>query len=177
MVKQPILSSRINFSLATFAPHSCSLYYVFCDTICRHGIQNPYPRLWKGSIEIDVTTFALFGYDSGCGTVGRAVASDTRGPRFGSRHRQILNLCTVNCIERTKINKKRPGMAQFWNFLLHILNVSVLFIIALIPRLNREHYWLRLSASCLRWCKPVNNNQMMKSKDCLNLSLLLWNCF
>ena len=29
MVKQPILSSRINFSLATFAPHSCSLYYVF----------------------------------------------------------------------------------------------------------------------------------------------------
>ena len=25
---------------------------------------------------------------SGCGSVGKAVASDTRGPRFESRHRQ-----------------------------------------------------------------------------------------
>ena len=29
---------------------------------------------------------------SGCGTVGRAVASDTRDPRLESSHRQILNL-------------------------------------------------------------------------------------
>ena len=37
-----------------------------------------------------------------CGTVGRAVASDTRGPQFESRHWQNLyieHLFTVNCVE------------------------------------------------------------------------------
>ena len=29
-------------------------------------------------------------WGNGCGSVGRAVASDTRGPRFKSRHRQFL---------------------------------------------------------------------------------------
>ena len=56
---------------------------------------------------------------SGCGSVGRAVASDTRGPRFESSHRQkFINieqlLYTVNCVmKRQKIKKKRPGMAHF----------------------------------------------------------------
>ena len=39
---------------------------------------------------------------SGCGSVGRAVASNTRGPRFESSHRQkfinIEHLYTVNCV-------------------------------------------------------------------------------
>ena len=45
---------------------------------------------------------------------GRAVASDTRDPRFKSSHRQtfIEHLFTVNCVEKTKIKKKRPGMAH-----------------------------------------------------------------
>ena len=36
---------------------------------------------------------------SGCGSVGRAVASDTRGPRFESSHRRnfIMNMFTNNC--------------------------------------------------------------------------------
>ena len=51
---------------------------------------------------------------SGCGSVGRAVASNTRGPRFESSHRQNLywTLFTVSCQEKTKIKKKRPGMAH-----------------------------------------------------------------
>ena len=55
----------------------------------------------------------------GCGSVGRAVISDTRGPRFESSHRQIfINieqlLYTINCVlKRRKIKKKRPGMAHF----------------------------------------------------------------
>ena len=46
---------------------------------------------------------------SGCGSVGRAVTSHTRGPRFESRHRQIFIehlFSTVNCtycIEKTEI--------------------------------------------------------------------------
>ena len=46
---------------------------------------------------------------SGCGLVGRAVASDSRGQQFESSHRQYL-LCQ-NCIEKTKIkqNEDRKG--------------------------------------------------------------------
>ena len=54
----------------------------------------------------------LFDYNnqkegSGCGSVGRAVASDTRGTRFESCHWQYLcwafiYLFTINCIEKTK---------------------------------------------------------------------------
>ena len=53
---------------------------------------------------------------SGCGSVGRAVAFDTRGPRFDSSHWQnfIEHLFIINCIEKMKINKKRPGMAHFF---------------------------------------------------------------
>ena len=54
---------------------------------------------------------------SGCGAVGRAVAFKTRCPRFDSSHRQnfIEHLFIINCIEKTKINKKkRPGMAHFF---------------------------------------------------------------
>ena len=52
---------------------------------------------------------------SGCGSVGRAVASDSRGPRFESHHRQknYIEHFTVNCIEKTKIKKKRLGRAHF----------------------------------------------------------------
>ena len=50
---------------------------------------------------------------SGCGSVGRAVASDTRGPQFESSHRRTfiknIYLPIVNCTEKTKIKKKRPG--------------------------------------------------------------------
>ena len=42
---------------------------------------------------------------SGCGSVGRAVASDARGLQFESSHRQTfildIYLFTVNCIEKT----------------------------------------------------------------------------
>ena len=48
---------------------------------------------------------------SGCGSGGRAVASDTRDPLFEFSQRQIL--LTLNCIEKTKIIKLRQGMAQF----------------------------------------------------------------
>ena len=57
---------------------------------------------------------------SGCGSVGRAVAFDTRGPRFNSSHQQnfiehlFVNLFINKCIEKTKINKKRPKMAHFF---------------------------------------------------------------
>ena len=42
--------------------------------------------------------------------MGRVVAFDTRDPRFKSGHQQIL--LTINCIEKTKIKKKRLGIAH-----------------------------------------------------------------
>ena len=51
---------------------------------------------------------------SGCGSFGRVVASDTKGPRFESSYwRNFICVFTINCIEETKIKKKRPGMAYF----------------------------------------------------------------
>ena len=49
------------------------------------------------------------GIGCGCGSVGRAVASNTRGLQFKSSHRQNLycTLLTVNCIEKTKNKEKR----------------------------------------------------------------------
>ena len=50
---------------------------------------------------------------------GRAVASDARGLWFESSHRQTfitdIYLFTVNCIEETKIKRKRLRMAHFYN--------------------------------------------------------------
>ena len=54
---------------------------------------------------------------SSCGSVGRAVASDSRGPRFESSHRQniyIEHLFTVNCIEKTKITEKEAGIGPLF---------------------------------------------------------------
>ena len=76
-----------------------------------------YVAVWKENIlSCLVTLHRLLG--SGCGSVGRAVASDPRGPRFEFSHWQTFKskiyLFTVNCIEKTKIKKKRPGMAHFY---------------------------------------------------------------
>ena len=51
---------------------------------------------------------------SGCGSVGRAVASDGRGPRFESSHRQNdIEQCLLSTVlKRQKINKKRPGIVS-----------------------------------------------------------------
>ena len=55
---------------------------------------------------------------SGCGSVGRAVASNTRSPWFESSHQQIFiqNSClpiVVNYIEKTQIKKKEAVNGLF----------------------------------------------------------------
>ena len=48
---------------------------------------------------------------SGCGLVGRVVASDIRCLGFVSSHQQIF--LDVNCIKKTKIEKKEAGNGPF----------------------------------------------------------------
>ena len=64
--------------------------------------------------------FSFSPMGSGCGKVGRAVASDTRVPRFESSHRQLLlNVYLLLTVCGKDENKEyRPGMAHlkksFW---------------------------------------------------------------
>ena len=53
---------------------------------------------------------------SGCGSIDKAVVSDTRGPRFESRHRRSVywTLLAANCIEKAKIKKNRLETAHFF---------------------------------------------------------------
>ena len=53
---------------------------------------------------------------SGCGAVGRAVASDTRGPGFESSHRQLLlNIYLLLAVCRKDENKeKEAGNGPFF---------------------------------------------------------------
>ena len=61
---------------------------------------------------------------SGCGSVGRAIASDSRGPLFVSSHQHDLyRAITVNFIEKTKIKRKEAGNGPFlkssWQYVLN----------------------------------------------------------
>ena len=106
---------------------------------------------------------------SGCGSVGRAVASNARGPRFESSHWQpfISDIClfTVNCIEKTKINEKRPGMADFFKkkkgplrhalFVSYFIFVFPLWHVTLLLHQIVLQYWSldlwRLSPKIFEW--------------------------
>ena len=50
---------------------------------------------------------------SGCGSVGRAVAFKTRGPRFESSHQQkfiyILNICFLSTVYWKEENKEKEA--------------------------------------------------------------------
>ena len=56
-------------------------------------------------------------------SVGRAVASNFRGPRFESSHWQKY-IFNIYCIEKTKIKKKMPRMANFFK----IFNFQGIFL-------------------------------------------------
>ena len=49
---------------------------------------------------------------SGCDSVGRAVASDTGGPRLETSHRQNF-IIIIFSVEKTKIKKKDTGNGAF----------------------------------------------------------------
>ena len=66
----------------------------------------------NSSAIICLLIFSSHWIGSDCCSVGRVVASTTRGPWFESSHCKfnIEHLFTVNCIEKMKIKNKRPGM-------------------------------------------------------------------
>ena len=68
-------------------------------------------RLASCLIELDLTK--QVNMCSGCGSVGRVVASNSRGPRFESSHRQnfiyMLNICLLSTVCWKDENKEKKG--------------------------------------------------------------------
>ena len=91
---------------------------------------------------------------SGCGSVGRVVASDTRGPRFKSSHRQkfiyILNICLLSTVYWKEKNKeKEAGYGPFFkkhqvesseSRIFWTLNFEPSFAFRLLPR--QIEFWI-----------------------------------
>ena len=70
-------------------------------------------KLRHSTIFYDIVKEQIKG--GGCGSVGRAVASNSRGLWFeSSHHKKLYWTFSVNCIEKTKIKTKRPRMARFF---------------------------------------------------------------
>ena len=67
-------------------------------------------------MELSVKIVQIVQMGSGCGAVGRAVASDTRGPGFESSHRQLLlNIYLLLTVCRKDENKgKEAGNGHFF---------------------------------------------------------------
>ena len=61
--------------------------------------------------EMEKKQFSKWG--NGCSSFGREVIFDTRDQQFESSHRQFF--IAINCIEKTKKRKKKPGMGQIEN--------------------------------------------------------------
>ena len=87
----------------------CRRYWRMTVSKCRGFFFSPLSKILKQQCQ-----------GSGCSSVGRAVASDIRGPRFESSHRQkfiyIEHLFIVYCqlcIEKTKIKKKEAVDGPF----------------------------------------------------------------
>ena len=52
---------------------------------------------------------------SGCGTVARVVASDTRGPGFEFSNRQLLlNICFLSTVYKDENKEKEARNVQFF---------------------------------------------------------------
>ena len=85
---------------------------------------------------------------SGCGSVGRAVASDTRGPRFESSHRQkfiyILNICLLSTVFWKDENKeKEAGNGPF---------LKKKFAETFVCRVGSRYYSTAIALKCSEPC-------------------------
>ena len=81
-----------------------------------HDSENLYHIHCKVCISLEGQIIRVGTGGSGCGAVGRAVASDTRGPGFESSHQQLLlNIYLLLTVCRKDENKeKEAGNGRFF---------------------------------------------------------------
>ena len=91
LIGSPICRKRISLKSGVAGSHRVKDFRRHVRFRAGHRVHE---LVWK--------TKTIIFLGSGCGSVGRAVASNTRGPRFESSHRQkfinIEHLYTVNCV-------------------------------------------------------------------------------
>ena len=86
-------------------------YWTWCWILMQKFSLIPFEFVKNVSTSLRVVNFCENGQWL-CGSVGRAVASDTRGPRLESCHWQTI--CLLSTVYwKDKIKKKRPGIAHF----------------------------------------------------------------
>ena len=113
-------------------------------------------NLWKSFKNLPCLLIH-FGLGSGCGSVGKAVASNTRSQRLKSSHEQNfrLNIFTVNCKNKRKM---WPGKAHLNNSLWHDQTESIIFQVEKVLNfIVRTFFCLRRQLkgiSSLRWDSP-----------------------
>ena len=88
---------------------------------------------------------------SGCGSVGRRVYSDTRGPWFELGHWRILfRTFTVNfSVLKRRKRKKRPGMAHFFKQMLS--NGRIMLRQTLSTRRSRRRKKIIVGCEVIGW--------------------------
>ena len=98
---------------------------------------------------------------SGCGSVSRAVASDSWGLQLESINWQKLYWTfTVNCIEKTKIKKNRPGLAHLKKMLFpYVSKISINRFYA------RSFWWNFCWPLALKMLQSNLKNTYFKSKQ------------
>ena len=104
---------------------------------------NIYDRLWLIASIHGLKKQTNLPLGSGCGSVGIAVASNTRGPRFESSHRQtfIFNICLLwTVLKSRKLRKNRPGMAHLKSKLNLPISVPTLISVQNRGRQFSSHY-------------------------------------
>ena len=114
------LTYLISKKLISFWPNLCgndNSLKRFCSFIAsplRQSQWNLYSFFLSFSLSILFYLSHEYGWVSGCGSVGRAVASNTRGPGIESSELQnfIRDIFTDNCC-KGEIKKKRQGVALF----------------------------------------------------------------
>ena len=97
-----------------------------------------------------------------CGSAGRAVASDTRGPWFESSHQQMSFVGTINCIEQTLIKSKETWNATILSYskpvqesIFFIVDCFCLILVLLIQQHNKNRGYLRAKQGALTlWASP-----------------------
>ena len=95
-----LVAQRIGLPIVLFIPTSTPAMMI-------QRLKVSLSEVWgheAGLLQDCIRTKLLTPWGSGCGSVGRVVASDTRDPRIKSRHQQnFIYSCTI---KKTKIKKK-----------------------------------------------------------------------
>ena len=136
--------------------------------------------LWRLKIQLKCFISVWLREGSSCGSVGWAVASNTRGPQFESSHRQTLYwrfvyLFAINCIEKMKINKKEAGNGPLLEKKVSLVDQNIVhcFVFSAQSLKQKLLLWLILTSNVNTKLKKIFNLRPFGPKVLLNRHYML----